>query len=216
MHRRNTLAGRTAVLTTALAVVAALSACTPPSYRFTASDADDLAVKVPRSWALVKSGVPPASDGTAGEAGNWYAVYDAAARPSADHFDSRHAVAPVAMVRSLVVTAEQGQSLTADDLRDLYVPVTPQGRAESGAPELTGAGFRLLEDAPLATRTSQGVHVVASYDLGEGAEVFDKVVVTDKRRTRVHVLVVHCSQSCYDSNRRSIADTVRSFTVRNP
>jgi hypothetical protein len=198
---------------TILAVVG-LGACGPPTYRFTASAADDLALKVPRTWNLVNSGVPPSSDGTPSVAGNWFAVFDGAAHPSLAHVQAPHTTAPVALVRTVVVAKDQGQSLTDDDLRDLWLPVTAKGRTSAQSQGFTGTGFRLIHDEKITTKTADGVHVVFGYDLGQGMEVFDQVVMTDKNKIRVHLLIVHCSQSCYDSNRQVISDSVRSFTVR--
>jgi hypothetical protein len=211
----NALMRRVSVrLVVAVGLVAVLSACGAPSYRFTASDADDVALKVPRSWNLVNSGVPSASDGTPAAAGNWFAVYDAADHPTMDHVTAPHTTAPVAVVRTLVVTKEQGQSVTDDALRDAWFPVTDKARASAILQGFTGTNFRLLADSKVTSKTADGVHVAFSYDLGQGAEVFDQVVLTDKNKTRVHLLLVHCNVSCYDTNRQAITDSMRSFTVR--
>jgi hypothetical protein len=199
----------------ALALSAALlAACGPPSYRFTSSDAADLVLKVPRSWNLVNSGVPPNSDGTPAEEGNWFAVYDADGNPSLEHVGAAHANAPVALVRTLVVPKETGEAATDDDLRDFWMPVSAKARADAAAKGFVGTGFRLLADEPHTTGGARGVHVRFSYDLGDGREVFDQVAVKDRSNTRVHFFLVHCTQACYDSNQKAITDTVRSFTVR--
>jgi hypothetical protein len=200
----------------AAALVVALAGCGAPSYRFLANDTDDLALKVPRAWNLVRSGVPPAADGTAGPAGSWFAVYDAADHPALEHFTARHTAAPVAMIQSAVIDKAQGQALTDDRLRDILLPVTASGRETARQQgDFTGTGFRLLSDEQVSTRTADGVHVVFRYDLGEGPEIYDQIVVTDKTRTHVHVALVRCNEACYHSNRQVIADTIRSFTVRS-
>jgi hypothetical protein len=215
MSHWNALAKRLpARLVAAAVAVTVLSACGPPGYRFMASDADDLALKVPRSWNLINSGVPPTSDGTPAEAGNWFAVYDAAARPSIDHVTAVHTTAPVAVVRTLVVTKAQGQAVTDDALKDAWLPVTEKSRATAALQGFTGTHFQLTSDASVHTRTADGVHVVFSYDLGQGPETFDQIVLTDKSKIRVHLMLVHCSASCYGTNRGAIADAMRSFTVR--
>jgi hypothetical protein len=195
------------------ALVAVLAAC-GPSYRFTASAADDLVVKVPRSWSLVNSGVPANSDGTPGAAGSWFAVYDAAPKPSAAHIQAPHATAPVALLRTFVITKDQGQALTDDELRDLLMPVTATDRSTAAAQGFIGTHFQLISDTKVTSRTASGVHVVFSYDLGQGVEVFDQIVLTDRSKTRVHLLFLHCSQSCYAVNRQAITDSTQSFTVR--
>jgi hypothetical protein len=195
-------------------VLAALSACGPPSYRFEASKSDDVVIKMPRSWNLVQSGTPANSDGTAAAEGNWLAVFDSAPRPSLDHARSHHATAPVAVLRSLVVTRDEGTSATDDDLRDLLWPVSSTARSNAALTGFAGTDFTLLADKKVDTKTAHGVHVVFSYNLGEGVEVYDQVAVTDASRTRIHVFFVHCSQACYDRDRSQITETMDSFTVK--
>jgi hypothetical protein len=199
----------------ALALAAVLlTACGPPSYRFTASDADDLVVKVPRSWNLVNSGVPPNSDGTPAEAGNWFAVYDADGHPSLEHVGAAHVSSPVALVRTLVVPKETGQSATDDDLRDFWLPVSAKARADAASKGFIGTSFSLDQDEHRSTKAATGVHVRFSYNLGDGREVFEQVAMKDKSNTRVHFFLVHCTKACYDSNHQAIAEAMRSFTVR--
>jgi hypothetical protein len=198
------------------AALVALTACEAPSYRFSASPSDDLVVKIPRSWSTVRSGVPANSDGTPGQTGSWLAVYDAEPHPSVTHLLATHTTAPVALIRSYVVPAGQGSSISDDDLRDVLLPVTESGRADALAQGFLATNFRLLTNEAINTKTAHGVHVVFSYDLGGGSEVFDKVAVTDQHRTRVHVFLVQCSQACFTHDNAAIAGAVRSFTVRVP
>lgn len=193
-----------------------LSACGPPTYRFESSDTNDLVLKVPRTWSLVRSGVPANTDGTPADAGNWLAVFDSSNHPSLDHATSHHAVAPVAVVRTLVVTKDQGAAASDDTLRDLLWPVSPSGRQAAAATGFTGTDFTMMADQTINTKQAHGVHVVYAYNLGEGLEVYDQIAVTDASKTRVHVFFVHCTKSCYEANRPQITATVRSFTVKTP
>jgi hypothetical protein len=202
------------VLAVGLTVLAiALSACGAPQYRFYASDTNELVLKVPRSWTQVRAGVPVGSDGQQ-TTGNWVSYYDAAPRPSPEHVQSVHATSPTAVMATMAVTKEVGAALTDDELRDQVYPVSAPARAMAHVSGFTSTGFTLHRDEPIQTRTARGIHVVFTYDHGQGPEVYDQVVVTDSRKTRVHVLLVHCTQACYESNRSDITETVRSFTVR--
>jgi hypothetical protein len=203
-----------------LAVVAAaasLEACAAPPYRYVASTGDDVVIKVPRSWTVVRDGAPQADATSAPEPdGAWQAVYDADAKPDPNHANPLvPAKAPVALARTYVLTKEQGQSLSADTLRDAFLPVTEAARARFvGSKEIET--FRLLRNEDVKSRTATGVHVVYSYDLGRGRAVFDEIVMLSRQKTRVHLLVVHCLQSCYTENERDIAQAVDSFTVKVP
>jgi hypothetical protein len=221
MHRRTLSSGATAGTSpgvlgvAALALVTlALSACGPPTYSFRTTGTNELVLKIPRAWTEVRSGVPTGADGQKAPTGNWLAFFDAAPRPSAAHVQSPHAVAPAAIMASAAVTKEDGGSLTDDDLRDQLLPVSAGRRQAALLGGFTGTDFRLISDEQIRTRTAHGVHVVFTYDQGEGPEIYDQVAVTDSRKTRIHVFLVHCTQACYDSNRTVIAETVRSFTVK--
>lgn len=215
MRRRIPFGPRRVARVAAVAVLGAvLAACGPPDYRFHASATNELVLKMPRSWSLVRSGVPVGQDGQQADAGNWVAMFDAAARPSTEHVQSGHATAPTAVMASIAVTKEVGAALTDDELRDYVFPVTSSARTLAQLSGFTGTDFRLVTDEGVRTRTAQGVHVVFSYDNGQGPEVYEQISVTDSRKTRVHVLLVHCDRTCYDRHRAVIAETVRSFTVK--
>jgi len=193
-----------------------VGACGPPDYRYEASQADDLVMRVPRSWTMVKSGVPAKSDGTAGDAGSWLAVFDAADHPSIDHAQANHAAAPVALAETAVVTKEKGASLSDDTLRDVFLPVSEDGRKTALLAGFSGTGFKLMSDATINSKTAHGVHIVFTYDLNGQPEVFDQIAVADASKTRVHLLLVHCTKACYESHSSDITATVRSFTVKTP
>lgn len=221
MHHRNLLPFRGSpprphrgVAAAGLVVLAlALSACGPPQFRFYANDTNELVLKVPRNWAQVSAGVPVGSDGTS-TTGNWVSYYDAAPRPSAEHVQSVHATSPTAVMASITISQQVGAALTDDELRDQVYPVSAPARATAQLSGFASTGFTLHRDEPIRTRTARGIHVVFTYDHGQGPEVYDQVAVTDSRKTRVYVLLVHCTQACYESHRSDITETVRSFTVK--
>jgi len=198
-----------------LATLAA-AGCSAPSYRFEATAAGEVVLKLPRSWSLVRSGLPANQDGTPAPAGNWVEVFDAAGRPSLDHAESLHPADPVATLRTVAVSKSVGSGVTDDDLRDVMLPVSEAGRADALLSGFTGTGFTRITDQVINGKAAHGVHVVYTYDLGGGPQVYDQIAVVDAGKTRVHVLFVHCTKVCYDAHRPEITSTVRSFTVKTP
>jgi hypothetical protein len=192
----------------------ALSACGPPTYRFETSSTNEVVLKMPKSWNLVRSGTPASDDGSAAPTGSYLAVYDSHSRPSIDNVRSHHTNQPVAILLTMAVTKDQGTATTDDELRDQVWPVSEGSRATAKLSGFTGTDFKLMLDQHVDSRTAHGVHVVYTYDLGEGGEVYDQVAVTDARKTRIHLFVVHCSTECYAANRQTIASTMQSFTVK--
>jgi hypothetical protein len=203
-------AGAAALVAGALAV----GGCSAPAYRFEASASDDVVVKVPRSWTLVRSGQPATSDGSTPTPGSWLAVFDGDSRPSISHAQANTAAQPIGIVLTFVVTKDQGKQLTLDDLRDAAGPVSAAGRSQAILSGQSVPAVTLVSDQEWSTKTAHGVHVVYRYKLTTGEETFDKVAVTDASKTRVHVFLVHCTTSCFEAHRGEIATAVGSFTVR--
>jgi hypothetical protein len=206
------LRGRLAAL---LVLTGALTACSAPSSTFVASPDDDLVLKLPRSWSTVRSGT--SSDSTTGQPdGGWVAVFDGARDPDLKHVDLSSTVhEPVAYAQVSVMTADQASSMTPDKLRDLLLPFTAATRAQY-ASDPRAATFRQIGDYDVHAPGGSGVHVIFSYDLGQGREVFDQIALVGSHRTRVYLLLVRCDQACYDSHRKQIAGVMSSFTVKVP
>jgi hypothetical protein len=201
---------------TALAFV--LSSCAAgPSYRFVSSSERDLVLKMPDSWNALKtddvlkaSGVDPSTRT------GWMVFYDAAGKPSVSHLRGSSAQAPVLVAQSFDISSEQRATLTDDQLRNALLPVTKEARA-AAATSLGAAGqagFKLVSDTVLNSTTEHGVHVVFSYTVNGVPEVFDQVAVTDPKKTRGHLLVVHCTQTCFTRRAGEIDGVVSSLTVK--
>jgi hypothetical protein len=121
----------------------------------------------------------------------------------------------VALARVFVVTSQQAGDLDGDKLRDFYLPFTASARSQYASdPRI--ASFRNLGDWNVRSSAGSGVHVIYSYDLGQGRQVFDQIVMVGSRRTRVYVLVVRCNQACYDASRSEIESAISSFSVKLP
>ena len=198
-----------------LVLAGALTACSAPSSTFVASPDDDLVLKLPRSWSTVRSSA--SSDSTTGQPdGGWIAVFDGAPQPDVKHLDLSSVVhSPVAYAQVSVLTSDQASSMTPDKLRDLLLPFTAATRAQY-ASDPRAATFREIGDYDVRGPGGSGVHVIFSYDLGHGREVFDQMALVGSHRTRVYLLLVRCGQACYDSRRRQIGDVMSSFTVKVP
>jgi hypothetical protein len=206
------LRGRVAAL---LVLAGALTACSAPSSTFVASPEDDLVLKLPRSWSTLRSG--PSADSTTGQPdGGWIAVFDGATTPDVKHVDLDSDVKePVAYAQVSVLTADQASSMTGDKLRDLLLPFTATTRAQYST-DSRAATFKQIADYDVHAPNGSGVHVVFSYDLGKGREVFDQTALLGSKKTRVYLLLIRCSQACYTANKAQIDDVVAHFTVKVP
>ncbi len=200
---------------TAVAVAVAVVACGAPEHTFVASPEADLVLKLPRSWSTVRNQTT-ASSTTGQPDGGWSAVFDGAREPDAKHVDLNSAVkAPVAYARVTVLDGDAANSMNSDKLRDIMLPFTASARAQV-ANDPRAKTFQQISDYDVRSPVASGVHVVYSYDLGHGREVFDQIAMVGSKKTRVYMLVVRCDQACYDTQKNQINEIMKSFTVKVP
>jgi hypothetical protein len=199
----------------ALGVLVLAAACAAPSATFVASPENDLVIKLPRSWSTVRDAA--SADSSTGQPdGGWNAVFDASHQPDATHVDlSSKVQAPVAYARVVVLGDDQAGSMNGDKLRDIMLPFTAAARAQVST-DPRAATFKQISDYNVRSSVASGVHVVYSYDLGQGREVFDQIAMVGTQRTRVYLLVVRCDEACYSAHRTEIAGVLSSFTVKVP
>jgi hypothetical protein len=222
-HRR--LAGARALgAAVAVGAVVGLAGCGNPEYRFVSNDERDVVVRVPWEWSRIdpkdveKLGqtAEEQEQETQEEPGTWLAYFDSAPKPAPSHIIGENLPSPVIVLRSGDIPSAARDTLTADMLRDLVFPVSESSRAQQEAQaQATGQKlptFKLVSDDTVKTKTSDGVHLVFSV----GDEVFEQVAVTDPKRTRFHLLLLHCSKQCYDRSKGQISEITDSFTIKKP
>jgi len=198
-------------LALAAVLVAGLTGCASPEYRFVGSDQRDLVIKMPRSWvpldtgaALKASGIDPASATT------WTVFYDAAPKPVISHVSSPSTDAPFMFAQTIPISAEQRASVTDDQLRELMLPATPELRDAA----IKAKQFAILTDETVSKPKQHGMHVRYSYKIGSTIEYYDRIALTDPKRTAVHILFVHCTRECFQAH-PEIDDVVTSMTLKS-
>jgi hypothetical protein len=197
------------------AAVVTLAACAAPAHTFVASPDADLVLRLPSTWNTVRN--EATNDSSTGQPdGNWNAVFDASKEPDAKHVDlSTSVTAPVAYARVSVLDSDTAGGMNGDKLRDIVLPFTSSARAQVST-DPRAKTFKQISDYDVHSSVASGVHVVYSYDLGHGREVFDQIAMIGSKKTRVYLLIVRCDQSCYDAHKGEITDVVSSFTVKVP
>lgn len=210
--RRTTRLARGVGLVLTAALVATLSGCATPAYRFVGNDDRDLVIRLPRSWApldtaaaLKASGIDPATS-----ASTWTAFYDAAAKPVIEHVKSVSTDAPFMFAQSIPISAEQRSSVTDDQLRELMLPATPEIREVA----TKAKDFVMLKDETVSKPKQRGKHIRYSYKIGTTTEYYDRIALTDPKRTVVHIVFVHCTQQCFAAH-PEIDDVVTSLTLKS-
>jgi hypothetical protein len=210
---------RTAAAVPALAAALLLSACGAPAYTYVKNSGEHTYVKFPSSWHLIDTddlndaiGIDPAEDQKSN--GIWVEGYDAAAVPSALHLFGSSSPAPAALVSVQDVPQTSRGGLSLDALRDLFFPVSPSARQSSTNTQLSGFGL-LTDDVLTPGDGLRGVHTVYRYSLGGGPpQMLDQTAYLNDDASKIYVLLVRCSTTCYKDRRGEIENVVSSFTIR--
>jgi hypothetical protein len=203
-------------------IVSLLVGCSAPEYTYVSSSKYNTVFRVPADWNRIPEeelektlfGDESATSQLVAE-NAWVAGFDASEKPDVDHLFGSNAEEPnlYAVVRDLDPQT-QGQ-LSLDGMRDLLLPVTDEARQRAEAAGLSPEGFELLQDEQIETEGGlRGVRVVYNYDLGESLQTFDQTVLVDQSTSRVYMLLVRCSATCYRERGDELKGVVSSFTVK--
>jgi hypothetical protein len=195
-----------------------VAGCAAPQFTYVTNSSAHTYFKVPNGWRQITSSALNAAVKSAPQSGVWTVGYDGDIRPAANHVLGATDGAP--FVYSVVAPVSQAttNSLSYNELRDFFLPVTAASRATAAKSGFPLTGFRLLRDATLTP--AQGVHgvrVTFEYTYpGVGINTFDQVALTNADDTEVYLLLVHCLASCYSKHHSEIDTVMNSFTVRSP
>jgi hypothetical protein len=201
------------------AVLGAASGCSAPDHTYVANTANKTYFKVPASWheideKTLKQTVTGASP-TPDSDGDWVVAYDAAEAPSVNHLGASNTPEPIVFVSVRPVPTEAGGQVSLDNLRDLVLPVTATARSARGS-STTFSDFKLVSDSVLTPKSGfRGVHEVFQYRVGGGPlQTFDETAYTNKDGSKVYLMLLRCSNECYQARRTELDSVVASFTVR--
>lgn len=202
-----------------LLAAALLSGCGAPRYTYVKNSADHMYVKIPASWHSIDQkdldnaiGLDPAED--ASSRGLWLQGYDAADTPSALHLFGSSAPEPAVLVSVQQVPQASRGGLSLDGLRDFFFPVSPTARQNNQNPQLTGFGL-LADDVLTPGDGVRGVHTVFRYSLGGGPpQMMDQTGYLNDDASKLYLLLVRCSTTCYKDRHGEIENVVSSFTIR--
>jgi hypothetical protein len=202
-----------------LVVSALVAGCGAPAYTYVKNSAEHTYVKIPASWQPIDQkdlddaiGLDPAE--SAKSRGLWLEGYDAAETPSTLHLFGSSAPEPAALVSVQQVPESSRGGLSLDGLRDLFFPVSPTARENSQNPQLSGFGL-VADDVLTPGDGIRGVHTVFRYSLAGGPpQMMDQTAYLNDDASKVYVLLVRCSTTCYKDRHGEIDGVVSSFTIR--
>jgi len=202
-------------------IVVIVSACGAPQYTYVASSDSHAFFKVPGGWHKISdSALAHALQGGSSSAeptGVWSAGYDGSTAPSASHVFGAVVRQPFAFALVEPLSASAQSSMSYNELRDIFLPVTSSSRQSAVKSGFPLTAFHLLRNTTLTP--GQGVHgvrVTFDYTFPDGtADTFDQVALTNADNTEIYLLVLHCTATCYRQHHGEIDTVMQSFTVRS-
>jgi hypothetical protein len=199
-----------------------LAGCGNPGYTYAADRNDKAYFKVPTNWREVDPSFVAEVQATllgksaAGSEGGriaWTRAYTSALDPSAL---SLLTASGQPMVYATVQDLHDSlrAQLSFDLMRNLLFPVTPDARQQATSNGAKLSGFSLILNSTITTKYNmRGINELFLYTINGQADAFDQTVLTNSDTSKLYLLLVQCSQTCFLAHKTQIATIVQSFTV---
>lgn len=211
---------------TVTAVLAGAGACGAPEFTYVKNSGQKTYFKVPHEWHQIGTdalddtlgGTNPESAKAEVRQQLWWSVaYDASEDPDPDHLlTNTPTLEPIVYARVAQLTEAQQNSMSLDTLRNAFLPVTADAR-EAAAASVPLDGFELVQDEVLTPANGlHGVRVVYNYELAGGVlHTFDQTALVNNDGSKVYLLIIRCTASCYRERSGELDSVASSFTVRS-
>ena len=199
----------------ALLLGVTVAGCGAPQYTYVANSGANTYFKVPYGWHQISASALKKITGSS--SGVWTVAYQAGSRPSANDILSFDTSQPFVFAEIGTLSSTGMNELSYDSLRDFFLPVTSTARSTASSEGFPYTGFSQIRDQVLTP--GQGVHGVReTFDYTDKGvtDTFDEIALTNPDQTKVYFLVLHCTSSCYSSDKTEINDVMSSFTIRSP
>ncbi|WP_214110520.1 hypothetical protein [Acrocarpospora catenulata] len=153
----------------------------------------------------------------------WSAAFDGdAKKPNVDHFiplGDASADQPFVFSTVQPLSEETRDTVSLNVLRNAILPVTKSYRDQIAeqSPDYPLRNFELLADDVLQPGDGvRGVHVRFNYQLGAtgGTHTFDLTAYLNEDDTKMSILLVRCSATCYRQRASELDGVTQSFKVR--
>jgi hypothetical protein len=198
-----------------------VAACGAPQFTYVANSASQTYFKVPNGWHKISDTALARALGGGGSAtvpnGVWSVGYDGSMAPSPTHIFGASGTQPFALALVEPLSTAASNSMSYNTLRDVFLPVTSVTRQSAVKRGFPLTGFHLLRDSVLTP--GQGVHGVRDifeYTFPDGTtDTFDQIAFTNADDTKLYLLVLHCTATCYARHATEIDTVMSSFTVRS-
>jgi hypothetical protein len=211
----------------AVAIIIGAGACGAPEFTYVKNSGKKTYFKVPHDWHQIGtsslddllSGTNPDSAAASVRQQSWWSVaYDASTDPAPEHLVTNGETdAPIVYARIASLSTTQQNEVSLDLLRNIFLPVTDDARQAAAASSSQLTGFELVHDEVLTPSSGlHGVRVIYDYELANGVlHTFDQTALVNNDGSKLYLLIIRCSTSCYRQRSSELDTIAKSFTVRS-
>ena len=211
-----------------LSVFALLAGCGTPEFRYVSNPDEKTYFKVPNAWHEIDSGAvdegfsgsvnPDSATAMIQKQLRWSSAFDAAEDPMPEHMTRIiSSPDPVLYVTIRHQTPGEQDITSFDAMRDFFLPVTANTRAQAEQAGVSLSGFELLYDEVLKGDGGlHGVRIVFNYEFPTGVvHTFDQTAYSNQDSTILYFLLIRCTATCYRERAVELDNIATSFTVRS-
>ena len=197
-----------------------LTACGTVSQQYATDKGDGVYFTVPNHWVKVSQLAINAEEAKSTSSGaadrlaavHWQEAYSAdPAFKSSQVLSLKTPEKPMVYVRVRSLMPEEINSISYNTLRDLVVPITSWSSGTSAsAPALS-----ISDDSEIVERGGRGIHTQYTFTSSDGkAQTIDQSALMSDDHSMIYIMIVRCSEACFNKNRQIVEKIVSSFTVR--
>jgi hypothetical protein len=233
---------RWAVVLGPVALAFLLTACSGSGYHYVANKGDHTYFKVPEQWKLYDGHAVvgqlsslSAQDKQQLLATSWFTGFDASPKPSAGHVISLGTSYPSGRAEVQQLGPESADTMSLQTLRNIVYDVdgasSSTGSSSGGGGSSSGgssSGGSSSGTAASAATTNllqyqqitrpggfHGIHMVVQITAGPDSTTLNQIALLNPATTKVYVLYVSCSSTCYDKYQSKIEQVIDSWTVKD-
>ena len=202
----------------ALLVGSSVVACGTPSQRYASYKPDGVFLALPKTWheisteKLAQQEAQSTAVGAAERAAavKWQVAYSPSSQiTAADVFSIKNSEQPIVFLRIRSLSNVERNLVSFNSLRDVIVPLSSWIDGSSTIPR-----FTLLADDEVTEKGGSGVHSRFVFGPAEAtAQTLDQTVVLSNDRRTLYVLVMRCTETCFEQNHEVLDKIAASFTV---
>ena len=203
----------------ALVLTLALMGCAQPSQKYASNESEGVFFAIPNSYHLIsqKDLSKAESANTASGAADRAAtvIWQEAYSPNKSYTAStvlniKTPDEPIVFIRTRNLMGDEINSISYNSMRDVIVPLTSWVDGTKTAPQ-----YDISLDEERIEKGARGVRSEFWFTSSDGEkQTINQTTLLSTDHTKIYILIIRCSNACFDKNRKILTKISDSFTVR--